>query len=104
MLERSTVQRIGDVEQMVTSFRRHLLAENDASQTTAAYTTRPPTRCVPGRARARGRGRRDSQPRIDVALVPFAVLAAPSSTCSTSMAASPQAIQLRRRSTCRGEA
>jgi hypothetical protein len=37
-MERSTVQRIGDVEQMVTSFRRHLRAENKAEQTITAYT------------------------------------------------------------------
>jgi hypothetical protein len=30
--ERSTLQRIGDVEQMVTSFRRHLRAENKATR------------------------------------------------------------------------
>ena len=30
--DRSTLQRIGDVEQMVTSFRRHLLAEDKADQ------------------------------------------------------------------------
>jgi Mg2+ and Co2+ transporter CorA len=38
MSERSTVQRIGDLEQMVTSFRRHLRAENKADQTITAYT------------------------------------------------------------------
>jgi hypothetical protein len=31
--ERSTLQRIGDVEQMVTSFRRYQRAENKADQT-----------------------------------------------------------------------
>jgi site-specific recombinase XerD len=41
MVERSTVQRIGDVEQMVTSFRRHLRAENKAEQTVTAYTYAP---------------------------------------------------------------
>jgi hypothetical protein len=41
MSERSTVQRIGDVEQMVTSFRRHLRAENKAEQTITAYTYAP---------------------------------------------------------------
>jgi site-specific recombinase XerD len=41
MMERSTVQRIGDVEQMVTSFRRHLRAENKAEQTITAYTYAP---------------------------------------------------------------
>jgi hypothetical protein len=41
MTERSTIQRIGDVEQMVTSFRRHLRAENKADQTVMAYTYAP---------------------------------------------------------------
>nr|MBA2601061.1 phage integrase N-terminal SAM-like domain-containing protein [Actinomycetota bacterium] len=41
MAERSTVQRIGDVETMVTSFRRHLRAENKADQTVVAYTYAP---------------------------------------------------------------
>jgi site-specific recombinase XerD len=41
MMERSTVQRIGDVEQMVTSFRRHLRAENKGEQTITAYTYAP---------------------------------------------------------------
>jgi site-specific recombinase XerD len=41
MTERSTVQRIGDVERMVTSFRRHLRAENKADQTITAYTYAP---------------------------------------------------------------
>ena len=41
MSERSTVQRIGDLEQMVTSFRRHLRAENKADQTITAYTYAP---------------------------------------------------------------
>jgi site-specific recombinase XerD len=41
MTERSTVQRIGDVEQMVTSFQRHLRAENKADQTITAYTYAP---------------------------------------------------------------
>ena len=40
MMERSTAQRIGDVEQMVTSFRWHLRAENKAGQITA-YTYAP---------------------------------------------------------------
>ena len=40
-MERSTVQRIGDVEQMVTSFRRHLRADNKAEQTITAYTYAP---------------------------------------------------------------
>ena len=40
-MERSTVERIGDVEQMVTSFRRHLRAENKAEQTITAYTYAP---------------------------------------------------------------
>lgn len=40
-MKRSTVQRIGDVEQMVTSFRRHLRAENKAEQTITAYTYAP---------------------------------------------------------------
>ena len=40
-MERSTVKRIGDVEQMVTSFTRHLRAENKAPQTTTAYTYTP---------------------------------------------------------------
>jgi hypothetical protein len=38
MVERSTAQRIGDVETMVTSFRRHVRAENKADQTVMAYT------------------------------------------------------------------
>ena len=41
MSERSTVQRIGDLEQMVTSFRRHLPAENKADQTITAYMYAP---------------------------------------------------------------
>jgi site-specific recombinase XerD len=41
MSERSTVQRIGDLEQMVTSFRRHLRAENKAEPTITAYTYAP---------------------------------------------------------------
>ena len=41
MVERSTAQRIGDVEQMVTSFRRHLRAENKANQTVMACTHAP---------------------------------------------------------------
>jgi site-specific recombinase XerD len=41
MMERSTTQRIGDVEQMVTSFTRHLRAENKAAQTITAYTYAP---------------------------------------------------------------
>jgi Phage integrase, N-terminal SAM-like domain len=41
MSERSTVQRIGDLERMVTSFRRHLRAENKADQTITAYTYAP---------------------------------------------------------------
>jgi hypothetical protein len=41
MMERSTVQRIGDVEQMVTSLRRHLRAENKAEQTITANTYAP---------------------------------------------------------------
>jgi site-specific recombinase XerD len=41
MVERSTAQRIGDVETMVTSFRRHLRAENKADQTVMAYTYAP---------------------------------------------------------------
>jgi site-specific recombinase XerD len=40
-LESSTAQRIGDVEAMVTSFRRHLRAENKAEQTIMAYTYAP---------------------------------------------------------------
>jgi hypothetical protein len=32
-VERSTAQRIGDITEMVTSFRRHLRAENKAVQT-----------------------------------------------------------------------
>ncbi|HEV2951782.1 MAG TPA: phage integrase N-terminal SAM-like domain-containing protein, partial [Actinomycetota bacterium] len=40
-MKRSTVQRIGDVDQMVTSFRRHLRAENKAEQTITAYTYAP---------------------------------------------------------------
>ena len=40
-MERSTVQRIGDVEHMVTSFKRHLRAENKAPQTITAYTHAP---------------------------------------------------------------
>jgi site-specific recombinase XerC len=38
---RSTVERIGDVERMVTSFKRHLRAENKAHQTVTAYTYAP---------------------------------------------------------------
>ena len=38
---RSTVERIGDVERMVTSFKRHLRAENKADQTVTAYTYAP---------------------------------------------------------------
>jgi site-specific recombinase XerD len=37
----STTQRIGDVEVMVTSFGRHLRAENKADQTVMAYTYAP---------------------------------------------------------------
>ncbi len=40
-MKRSTVQRIGDVEQMVTSFTRHLRAENKAPQTITVYTYAP---------------------------------------------------------------
>jgi hypothetical protein len=40
-VERSTAQRIGDVDAMVTSFRRHLRAENNADQTATAYTYAP---------------------------------------------------------------
>jgi site-specific recombinase XerD len=41
MVERSTAQRIGDVTDMVTSFRRHLRAQNKAEQTVMAYTYAP---------------------------------------------------------------
>jgi len=40
-VERSTDQRIGDFTDMVTSFRRHLRAENKADQTVMAYTYAP---------------------------------------------------------------
>ncbi len=48
MSERSTVQRIGDVEQMVTSFRRHLRAENKADETIIDTYAPPSARRVPG--------------------------------------------------------
>jgi len=41
MMERSTAQRIGDVERMVTSFRRHLRAENKTEPTITASTCSP---------------------------------------------------------------
>jgi hypothetical protein len=37
MADPSTIQRIGDLDQMVTSFRRHLRAENEAE----TYTNAP---------------------------------------------------------------
>lgn len=40
-MEQSTAQRIGDITDMVTSFRRHLRAENKAEQTITAYTYAP---------------------------------------------------------------
>jgi hypothetical protein len=57
-MERSMVQRIGDVEQMVTSFTRHLRAENKASQTITACARSSWPRSSP----KRDAGRRGEHP------------------------------------------